>query len=305
MEHWDAPEAVHKADQGTVAALTMVRDDAFFLQRWVSYYGALFGRRNLYVINHGGGRAVAEIAMGCNVMAVPLGDPHKLEMHRWRSLNGVMGMLRQWHRYVVVGDVDELIVVDPDTGMDLNGYLAQLPKGRIVTPLGLNLVHLPEEEPEEIGPAIIGPRRHVQLAPYYSKPCIVGRHTRLSRGGHYAEHRKLEMPDELYLLHLKYCDRALYAGVTDDRNAATAALGGDRRDKGSTTGGHWLAAGRDDDGTFAAFRDAPRAEGWDFDAARQLMRRTWGPRPNSDFWHAARPDDPALRRLPDRFVGLV
>ncbi len=50
--------------QSQVAVLTMVRDDAFFLRKWCEYYGGLFGRENLYVINHGRGQMVREIAWG-------------------------------------------------------------------------------------------------------------------------------------------------------------------------------------------------------------------------------------------------
>ena len=39
----------------TVAAVTMVRDDAFFLRAWLAHYGEMFGRQNCYVINHGYG----------------------------------------------------------------------------------------------------------------------------------------------------------------------------------------------------------------------------------------------------------
>ena len=51
----------------TAAALTMVRDDAFFLRAWLRHYGTLFGRENCYVINHGRGEEVASLAEGCNM----------------------------------------------------------------------------------------------------------------------------------------------------------------------------------------------------------------------------------------------
>ena len=44
----------------TAAALTMVRDDTFFLKAWLRHYGTLFGRENCYIINHGRGEAVAD-----------------------------------------------------------------------------------------------------------------------------------------------------------------------------------------------------------------------------------------------------
>ena len=50
----------------TVAAVTMVRDDLFFLKAWLRHYGEAFGRENCYIINHGRGAEVSELAQGCN-----------------------------------------------------------------------------------------------------------------------------------------------------------------------------------------------------------------------------------------------
>lgn len=298
---------LRQSRHGPVAAVTMVRDDAFFLQRWVAHYGALFGRRNLYVINHGGGRVVPEIAMGCNVISVPLNDPHKLEMHRWRSLNAMASMLRQWYRHVIVGDVDELVVVDPAEGTDLAGFLEGIGRTGVLTPFGLEVVHLPDEEPDPIGGRILGPRRHVRMAMHYAKPCILSKPAKLARGGHYSDYPKLDMPDCLYLLHLKYCDRDVFAQVADARNAATADLGGaERRGRGSTTGGHWLKAARDDDGIYEAFARMPRVDGIDFDDVRAGMRESWRRRKGAnEFWEYDRFPAETLHRVPDRFAGLV
>jgi len=60
----------------SVAAVTKVRDDAFFLNAWLRHYGGQFGRENCSVINHGRGADVAKLAARCNVIGVP-GDAHK------------------------------------------------------------------------------------------------------------------------------------------------------------------------------------------------------------------------------------
>ncbi|MEO1790198.1 MAG: hypothetical protein AAFR34_10895, partial [Pseudomonadota bacterium] len=67
----------------TVAAVTMVRDDAFFLKAWLRHYGQMFGRENCYVVNHGRGAEVAQLAEGCNIFGIP-GDPHKnFDVKQW------------------------------------------------------------------------------------------------------------------------------------------------------------------------------------------------------------------------------
>ena len=111
----------------TAAALTMVRDDAFFLKAWLRHYGGLFGRENCYVVNHGRGEEVARLAEGCNVIGIP-GDPHRnFDMKRWRMLNNFVMGLRCYYTHVIVGDVDELVVLAHEAGTDLASWLKEQP----------------------------------------------------------------------------------------------------------------------------------------------------------------------------------
>ena len=131
----------------TVAAVTMVRDDLFFLKAWLRHYGEAFGRENCYIINHGRGAEVSELAQGCNVIGLP-GDPHKnFDMKRWRMLNNFVMGLRCYYNHVIVGDVDELVVLDPDAGTDLKSFLETVPANRVLTPLGLEVIHRVDQEP--------------------------------------------------------------------------------------------------------------------------------------------------------------
>ena len=210
----------------TAAAVTMVRDDLFFLRAWLRHYGDALGRENCYIVNHGRGRAVAELAEGCNIVGIP-GDPHmNFDVKRWGFLNGIVGGLRRYYRHVIVGDVDELVVVDPDTGMDLRQRLSDTPDGQVLTPLGLEVIDRIDIEPEPIDDRILGPRMHVRPAPHYSKPCVVSAPVKIARGGHFTQYDKIHAPDDLFLMHLKFCDFAAYVGVMDARNAVTEALGG-------------------------------------------------------------------------------
>lgn len=90
----------------TVAAVTMVRDDVFFLKAWLRHYADQFGRANCYIINPGRWEEVADLATGCNLIGLS-GDPHKnFGIKRWRLLSGLVAGLRAYYKYVVVGDVD-------------------------------------------------------------------------------------------------------------------------------------------------------------------------------------------------------
>ncbi len=288
----------------TAAALTMVRDDTFFLKLWLRHYGGLFGRKNCYVVNHGRGAAVAELAQGCNVIGIP-GDPHRnFDMKRWRMLNNFVMGLRCYYDHVVVGDVDELVVLDPAAGTDLLRWLGTVPANRVLTPLGLEVIHRIDLEGESIGDHVLGPRRHVRPAPHYSKPCILSVGTKIARGGHFTQYDRLHTPEHLYLLHLKFCDMAAYAEAMDRRNAVTAATGAGVKE--AAIGRHWFAEARGEDrAVFEAFRALPMHEGFEMGRFRRRMHRSWRPRGSTGYWEFERPEPDAQYLLPDRFCGLV
>ncbi|MCT4369056.1 glycosyltransferase family 2 protein [Yangia mangrovi] len=288
--------------QTVAAAVTMVRDDAFFLKAWLRHYGRMLGRENCYIINHGRGAEVTKLAEGCNVIGIP-GDPHaNFDMKRWRLLNGQVAGLRSYYRHVIVGDVDELVVLDPAAG-NLLDFLAQQPLRRVLTPLGLELIHRPDRETAAVEDSILGPRRHLRHAPHYSKPCVVSLGTKIARGGHFTQASKLFTPEPLYLFHLKYCDFAHYVGAMDRRNKVTEELGVGV--KQAAIGRHWFAEARGDDrAVFDAFAALPQAEAFDFARVRRRMHRSWAPRGETGFWHFERPEPDRQHILPERFYGL-
>ncbi|MEO0391006.1 MAG: glycosyltransferase family 2 protein, partial [Pseudomonadota bacterium] len=166
-----------------IAVVTICRDDAFFLQRFVDYYGGLFGRRHLYVISHGDTDMVRQVAEGTNIFPVPAIKTSKFNMLHWRTKNGLLSALRQWYAHVIVVDVDEFIVVDPATGHNLKSWLETAKTGTVYSPFGLEPVHLRSKEPDPVSDHIIGPRMHAQVAFHYAKPCIISTRAHLSRGG--------------------------------------------------------------------------------------------------------------------------
>jgi hypothetical protein len=287
----------------TAAAVTMVRDDAFFLEVWLRHYGEVLGRQNCYVINHGYGAQVAALAQGCNVIGIP-GDPHRnFDIKRWGLLNNLVGGLRKYYRHIVVGDVDELVVVDPDKGMNLREYLETVPEKRLLTPLGLEVIHRTDVEHEAVGATILGPRRHVRPAPHYSKPCVVSASVKISRGGHFSQYPKLHAPQELYLMHLKFCDFEQYSGAMDRRNVVTQSMGDDI--KGTAIGRHWFSAERGEDrALFEGFAALKMEEGFDLGPIRKRMHRTFRARGETGFYEFTRPSLDTQYLLPERFTGL-
>ena len=289
--------------QTTVAAITMLRDDLFFLKAWLRHYGELLGRENCYIVNHGRGEAVVREAEGCNIIGIP-GEHHKnFDMKRWRLLNGLVGGLKSYYDHVIVGDVDELVVLDPEAGTNLVDWLKTVPSDRVLTPLGLEVIHRIDIEPEEITDRILGPRRHVRLSPHYSKPCVVSTGTKIARGGHFTQYPKLHTPENLYLMHLKFADFPNYVETMNARNAMTQATGANFKE--AAIGRHWFADARGEDrATFEAFADFKMQEGFDLGFVRKKMHRTFKPRGETGFFVFDRPDYDLQYQLSERFNRL-
>lgn len=289
--------------QNTAAALTMVRDDAFFLRAWLRHYGGALGLENCYVVNHGRGEEVADLARGANVIGIP-GDPHpNFDMKRWRMLNNIVQGLRCYYDHVIVGDVDELLVVDPEVGPGLLAFLQAQPNRRVLTPVGLEVVHRIDVETEEIDGAILGPRRHVRVAPHYSKPCVIAKGVKIARGGHFTQESKLVTPEGLLLFHLKFCDFGTYVEVMNRRNAVTEAVGASVKE--ASIGRHWFAEARGEDrAVFEGFCNR-EAEAFDLTGVRRGMHRSWKARGETGYWQFDRGENDQIMVLPERFSGLL
>ncbi|MEM7319202.1 MAG: glycosyltransferase family 2 protein [Pseudomonadota bacterium] len=284
------------------AILTIVRDDAYFLQRFVQYYGGLFGRNNIYIISHGDEPEVRDLAEGCNIFPVPAIETNKFTMLHWRTKNHLKNALRQWYKHVLICDVDEFVVVDPATGFNLRTWLDQAPGRTVYTAMGLEIVHLRGFESAGVQDGILGPRRYAQIALHYAKPCIVSRPAKIGRGGHYAEYDKLNLPDFLYMFHMKYCDYDLYVDTLNRRNAFIEEQKRVADGESVRTNPKWFADGRNDEATFDAFEARPIQDNFDLSHIRQAMHDSWEPRKDG-LWHFHRPEYDELYKLPDRFAG--
>lgn len=192
----------------------MVYKDYVFLQRWYDYYRKQIGAENIFVLSHGNDPQHRRIAYDANVINVPR-DPSlfKFDRRRWRMMGSVASGMLEFYNWMIVSDVDEFVVVDPLASSGIVNYL-QENYGRPetaqanISPLGLDLIHIPEEEPHPIEPkkTILSCRRIFRPNSNYSKPCIVSAPVIFGPGGHRNNLGLRHMPKDLYLIHLKYSD---------------------------------------------------------------------------------------------------
>ena len=202
--------------KASVAVMTMAYKDYFFVKKWYDYYSALFGAEHLYLISHGSDPEHRRIAPNANVINVPR-DPtlNRLERRRWKSLSTFYTGLLSYYNWVICGDVDEIIISDPDVFPKLPDYFVHLnaqphpPKS--VCPLGLELIHNPKLEPGDISNdrTILSQRRIFRINANYSKPCVLREAGTFTIGGHANTHIPRYLGEDLFLVHMRYFDYRL------------------------------------------------------------------------------------------------
>jgi Glycosyl transferase family 2 len=289
-------------DKKLACAITMVKDDYFFLERWVRYYGDLFGRDSLYVISHGGDPKVAEIAAGANVIAIPGVFNEKFDAVRWRLLGNLGNGLRGYYNFILIGDVDEFVVFDPKTGMTLAEFLGKRRGKSVITPIGLEVVHKPELEPETVDNRMLGPRRYVRFSSAYSKPCLFNQPVSLSRGGHFSKDPDLKLFRHLYLFHMRFVDENLYVGTLARRQAQVDTI--DNSSADTMISWNWRRDTPQGD-PFLRASSLPIVEDFDLSDDVKLLDDSWGPREQTGYYGSDKNIGGKLHTLPDRFFGLL
>ncbi|MDP3340996.1 glycosyltransferase family 2 protein [Frigidibacter sp.] len=288
------------------AAVTMVKNDHFFLRRWLAYYGGLLGRENLYVLSHGNDPEIREIAAGANVINVPYDATRtKFDRRRWELLSNFTNGLLRYHNWVICGDVDEVVLVDPLVAPDLLTYLNGLPRRQVpqvACPLGLEIIHNPDLEPEplEDGATVLSRRRLFRLNANYSKPCITRVPLMFSPGGHSCSINKRGVDPNLYLIHMRFVSHDITLARLESRRQMKVQEA--ETTEGKPRRSIWE---RDAESFLKLSKLEPVAETVDFAEFRTRMVEEKREVTPGGHWFFGGGRSKELYRLPERFTGLV
>lgn len=192
-----------------ICALTMVRNDEFYLRKWVEYYGRQLGRENLYVYLDGKDQEIPEWCDGVSVVAVDKipGQVVEAEKGRLDFLSKTAADLLKRYDLVIGTDADEFLVVDPDLGMSLVEYLSKSDITVSISGLGVDVGQHTEEESDIISDIPFLKQRHyARLSTRYTKPCVIARPVRWGRGFHRVKGHNFHIGKGLYLFHFGYFD---------------------------------------------------------------------------------------------------
>ena len=193
-----------------IAAMTMVRNDDFFLRKWVQYYGRELGRENLYVFFDGLDQVIPDYCRGVHAATIQKigkdvvsNDKGRVQFLSWKAAE----LFSNGYDLVIGTDADEFIVVDPKLGKTLQEYLSGVKIKDSLSPLGLDFgqkvgveTDIHEDEP------FLSQRHYAQIGTRYTKASILAKPLFWGSGFHRVREHNFHIAKDLYLLHFGYFD---------------------------------------------------------------------------------------------------
>lgn len=187
----------------------MVRNDEFYLRKWVAYYGAELGMENLYVYLDGKDQEIPDWCPGVNVTAVDKipGQVVEAEKGRLDFLSVKAAELLKTYDLVIGVDADEFLVVDPKLGLSLQEYLSKADINVSLSGLGVDVgQHTDQEGDIRTDDTFLNQRHYARLSTRYTKPCVIARPVRWGRGFHRIKGHNFHIGKDLFLFHFGYFD---------------------------------------------------------------------------------------------------
>jgi len=194
-----------------IAAITMVRNDDFYLRKWVEYYGReLGGKEHLYIYFDGLDQEIAPFCEGTHAEKVEKIGTQVVsaEKGRLKHLSEKAALLLKEGYDLVIGvDADEFVVVDPKLGKTLVAFLSELKINGSASGLGLDFGQKLGEEPDitEDKP-FLEQRHYAQIGTRYTKPSILAKPYTWGSGFHRIKGHNFHIVKDLYLFHFGYFD---------------------------------------------------------------------------------------------------
>lgn len=193
-----------------IAAVTMVRNDDFYLTKWVQYYGKALGKENLYIYFDGTDQTIGDFCQGTNAYLVPKIGSQVVEAEKGRLkfLSGKAAeLLANGYDLVIGVDADEFLVVDPKRGVSLSEFLSDLDVDVSVSGLGLDFGQkLGEEADITSDKPFLRQRSYALIGTRYTKPSTVAKPCVWGSGFHRIKGHNFHIAKDLYLLHFGYFD---------------------------------------------------------------------------------------------------
>ena len=205
-----------------IAAITMARDDEFFLSRWIAYYGKQFGTENLYILLDGTDQKIPKNAGNAHITKLPHTQLSRAAGDKYRigKLSDLANELLKTYDIVIGCDTDEFLIVDPNTRKTLSQYLSSIKIKTSVSGLGLDIgQNMNNEQTLDTHAPLLEQREYALLSTRYTKPVVLSRHARWGSGFHHVKHHTFHIDKNLYLLHFGAVDMEMLVKKASARGA--------------------------------------------------------------------------------------
>lgn len=221
-----------------IAALTMARNDDFYLEKWVAYYGAQLGRENLFIFLDGLDQVVAPFCEGTHARAVKKIGSQVVaaEKGRLKFLSDKAAELLSGGYDLVIGvDADEFVVVDPALGKSLAEYLSEVEVRGSLSPLGLDFGQkIGEEGDITSDEPFLRQRHYARIGTRYTKPSILSKPYTWGSGFHRVKGHNFHIAKDLYLLHFGYFDMKRLQDRFSDKDRLSQGWGAHMKKRSKT-----------------------------------------------------------------------
>jgi hypothetical protein len=205
-----------------IAAITMARDDDFFLSRWIAYYGKQIGTENLYILLDGIDQNIPENAGKAHITKlehIPMsrsgGDKYRIN-----KLSELAHKLLDEYDIVIGCDADEFLIVDPRVKKTLPEYLSNKKIHTTLSGLGLDIgQHLYNEAILDTEAPFLEQREYALLSTRYTKPVVINKPVYWGSGFHSIKHHNFHIDKNLYLLHFGAIDMSMLETKAKKRGA--------------------------------------------------------------------------------------
>lgn len=207
-----------------IAAITMARNDEFFLNRWIKYYGGELGEENLYIYLDGLDQKIPSGAGRANITKLPHKEEERQRGDKTRILllsDLEKKLFADGYDIVIGCDCDEFLVVNPKLNMTLQQYLSGIHAHTTVSGLGLDVGQdLNSESALDMNAPFLTQRKYALLSTRYTKPVVLFRPATWGSGFHSVKGHNFHIDKNLYLLHFGSVDLDMIKNKLGDRAAS-------------------------------------------------------------------------------------
>ena len=291
----------------SIAFVTMVRDEPYFLPLWINHNSKIVPKEQLYILVDGFDQILPPEAQGCQILHLPRDpNPDSWDHRRWNILTKFSHSLLGRFSVVVTNDVDELLIADPRSPRSIQEILLSAVELRVLKAFAIEVIHRIDLEPAPIDwkKPILRQRSHIRPNTIYSKCCVIAEPVIWNRGGHCSDHPVFNMPNDLFLVHLRFCDHDYLVERQSSRRSIVEQAQNGKLSRVAGSGWHVTGKGISQFLQEVAQAGPPEEADCTFGFLRRRMRKTWHLNEKGGFWTHLSVARNTTFKLPEPFLDL-